>query len=134
MSHKGDVAGTEGAVSKTMYRGLPSPAGTATTGAATSPHFLGLSRGITVVAPRPQACLLTWLKLDTSFDFQKTQPGGPFELPGAKEAFSETWGLPTASRWCTVTCFRGTHTYLLLYLFGLDALDFCKSFQVFFHR
>lgn len=28
----------------------------------------------------------------------------------------------------------GAPTHLLLYLFGLDAFDFCKGFQVFFHR
>lgn len=46
-------------------------------------------------------------------------PVGFLELPRAKGAPMEWWGA---------------HTHLSLHLFGLDALDFCKSPQVFFHR
>lgn len=55
-------------------------------------------------------------------------------FPVQKGAFTEMRGLPTASRCCTGMRYRGTCTYLSLHLFGLDAFDFCKSFQVFFHR
>lgn len=77
-SREGDLAGIEGAVSKSIYQGLPSPA---------RGHLL-----ISLGSVKPTSCLLTWLMVKTSFGFQKRQPGGAFELP--RGAFAETWCIP----------------------------------------